>query len=126
MNDALDPQAAANLAAYRHRKAMAEADRIDTRFYNRNPGRVFHLRKSLPFEGSDWDAGNHLVRNSALVMLSGKTAHRRFIGLHDERHFIADERYLAAMWARVAIGEDIYPWEVHKMLVDTGNWQEST
>lgn len=128
--DVMTPAAVANLEAYRRRKDAKHADDIDSRFFLRNPDRLFHVRPSLPTEQKS-GADRERVNNACIMLIDRHTA-------KVERYFLPlnlavipdDEAFLAWLWVKMKIAFtegktlSINPLEHKQMLIETGHWKE--
>lgn len=128
--DAMTPEAVANLQAYRLRKDADWAEKLDTRFFNVNPSRIFHIRSSLPTEAVPTVEG--LPANNACLMMIDrrqKVVERHYLPLN----LVAipdEEQFLGWLWVKWKLAKsagkdlDISAAEHQRALKDTGNWKE--
>ncbi|RWX74443.1 hypothetical protein EPK99_24990 [Neorhizobium lilium] len=129
-NDKMTPEAVANLESYRRRKDAERADKIDTRFFNMNRSRIFHIRPSLPTEAVPTVEGLP-VNNACLMMIDRQQK-------NVERHWMPlnllsvpdEEQFLGWLWVKWKLAKtegndlDISVSEHKQALVETGNWKE--
>jgi hypothetical protein len=96
----------------RHHQAAVAAKVLDRAFFVSQPARLFHSRRSLPFEFSDWDATGH--DRWPIVVAHRQGNHIATSALGGRLGNVPDhERFLSLLWSHLeTFGHDI-PASVH-------------
>lgn len=115
------------------RLAKKAADAADRAFFTANPGREYHSRPSIPFEGKGWTADSHIARPVMVVARPIEDRNkfdRNRVPMAGTQAGVPDhELFLSLLWNHIAVvglagGDVSLSSETHRQLLEAaGLWK---